>query len=404
MMRAVVRLAFALFLIQAGFHGYTASMPLALARAGRLDSEIGLIVGVAALVQIPAALAAGGLIDRLGGVRLFLIGGLCYVAASLLLLLPGLDPRGSTGVLVTGRVLQGAGIGLALPAALSVVPRLVPAFRQGFALAMAGLAHNLTLVVIPPLSLIVLDWYGLPGVALFVLAVVLVAFAIALVRPLGPLRVVGTDAEPARRRFGFAYRPSWVAPLLIVLLFSAHWGLIIAYLPQRAEAAGANVGLFFAADGIGVLLARIPSGWLADRIAPLRPLLVGIGVTAVGVALLLPAPTTPLLVISGALTGAGAALIVTPILLALTRRSTDADRGSAFALFSASFALALTLGSVGAAPVIDRLGFEFTLVLLLGALLMSAVVALADRGLAAKAAPGPSLAEAEAAALPPAGP
>src|ERR671925_465959 len=33
----VIRLAVSLFLIQAGFHGFTASIPLALARAGRVD-------------------------------------------------------------------------------------------------------------------------------------------------------------------------------------------------------------------------------------------------------------------------------------------------------------------------------------------------------------------------------
>src|SRR5215211_6173090 len=143
MMRAVLRLAAALFLVQAGFHGYTAAMPLALARVGRPDGEIGLIVGTAALIQIPAALLAGGLIDRLGGVRLFLVGAAAYVAASLLVLIPGVEPGGSSVPFFVARLLQGFGIGLALPAALSVAPRLVVAARQGLALAFTGLSHNL---------------------------------------------------------------------------------------------------------------------------------------------------------------------------------------------------------------------------------------------------------------------
>ena len=125
MMPAVLRLAVALFLMQAGFHGYTASMPLALSRAGRADSEIGLIVGIAAIIQIPAAIVAGPLIDRLGGVRVFVVGGLSYIAASLLLLAPGVDSAGSLAPFVAARVLQGIGIGLVLPAGLSAVPTLV---------------------------------------------------------------------------------------------------------------------------------------------------------------------------------------------------------------------------------------------------------------------------------------
>ena len=63
----VLRLALALFALQAGFHGFTASLPVALSRAGVPDPQIGLIVGVAALVQVPAAFLAGVIVDRLGG-------------------------------------------------------------------------------------------------------------------------------------------------------------------------------------------------------------------------------------------------------------------------------------------------------------------------------------------------
>jgi len=400
---AVLRMSLALFLVQAGFHGYTASMPLALARAGRPDPEIGFIVGVAAVIQIAAALAAGVLIDRWGGLRLFALGAMAYLAASILLLLPGVEPAGSTAPFIVARLLQGIGIGMALPAGLSVVPRLVPHFRQGVALAIAGAGHNLALVLLPPLSIVVLDRYGLDGVAVLVAGLVLGALVITVARPVRQLPAA-VETGLARRRLGFAYRPSWAAPLAIMVLFVAHWGVVTAYLPQRAEAAGANIGLFFAADGLFVLLARIPAGWLADRTPALRPVLAGILLTAVGVLLLLPSPTTPMLVVAGALTGAGAALIVTPLLLELARRSGDADRGSAFALFSASFALAIAIGSIGAAPLIDGAGFEATLLVMVGALGLSAVVAVADRGLAVMAPAKAGASDADPRALPPVGP
>jgi MFS family permease len=400
MMAPVFRLALALFLMQAGFHSYTASMPVALARGGVADAEIGVIVGIAALVQIPAALVAGVLIDWFGGIRLFLAGGVAYVAASLLLLLPGVEVGASPVPFVVARVLQGIGIGIALPAALSVVPRLVSAARQGVALAFGGVSFNLTLVVAPPLSLIVLDLYGLDGVALFALAAVAVAFGLTLARPFQGASAPDHGTVSLRSGLRFRWRNSWAAPMLITLLYSAHWGLVVAYLPQRAEAAAANVGLFFAADGLGVLLGRVPAGWLADRSAPLWPMLAGIAATAAGVVLLLLEPTTGLLMVAGALTGSGAALITTPILVALSRRSSDADRGSAFALFSAAFALALAIGSVGAAPVIDQLGFVNSLAVLLVALLMSALVAAFDRRLRL---PGSvAMADVELVAVPPA--
>ena len=380
----MLRLSFALFLIQAGFHGFTVSIPLALYRAGRPDAEIGAIVGMAALVQIPAALVAGALIDRLGGMRLFVVGGVAYLMGAFVLMLPGVDPSTSTAPFIVARVLQGIGFGMVLPSTLSVIPRLVPAVRRGVALATAGASHNLTLVILPPLSIVVLDRYGLTGVCVLVATMVALSFAVAFVRPLHELPSPEDDVlATAKRRFGFAYRRSWAGPLAIVILFVIHWGVITAYLPQRADAAGADIGLFFAADGLFVLLARLPAGWLSDRAPGVWQVLTGLGMTAAGVLLLLVPLTTPILVVSGFLTGAGAALIVTPLMLALTKRSTDADRGSAFALFSASFAAAIALGSVGTSPLIDQLGFETLLIAGLVTIVLAAGIALLDRDLGA---------------------
>lgn len=376
----MIRLSIALFLVQAGFHGFTASIPLALARAGRPDPEIGAIVGIAALVQIGAALAGGALIDRFGGIRLFVAGGLAYLAATTILFAAGVGPEATPAVIVA-RVLQGVGFGLAVPSALSVVPSLVRAARRGTAIAAAGSSHNLTLVVLPPLSIAVLDLYGFAGVTVMVAVLVAGALALVVARPIVMREPTATHLEAAQRHFGFAWRPQWVGPLGVTVLFVLHWGVLSAYLPQRAEAAGANIGLFFAADGLFVLLMRVPAGWLADRIAPLWPVLAGIAMTFVGVALLFDPPTTPVLVLSGTLTGVGAALIVQPLMLALTARSSDTDRGSAFALFAASFAASIALGTVGTAPLINALGFGTLLAIALVALAGSAVVAFLDPGL-----------------------
>lgn len=376
----MLRLSLALFLVQAGFHGFTASIPLALARVGRQDAEIGAIVGAAPLVQILAALAGGALIDRFGGVRLFVVGGVAYLIATALLFVGGVDPQ-ATPLMVGARFLQGAGFGLAVPAALSVIPRLVPLTRRGVALATAGASHNLSFVVLPPVSIAVLDVAGLAGVSAVVATLVVSGVVLALVRPVPPPTEGESHLGAAKRRFGFAYRRSWVAPLAVTVLFVLHWGVVTAYLPQRAEAAGANIGLFFVADGLFVLLARVPAGWLADRMRPVWLVLGGVAMTATAVALLLLVPTTEILFAAGMLTGIGAALIVIPLMLALTERSADADRGSAFALFSASFAGAIALGSLGTAPLIGILGFEVLLAISLVALVFSAFVAYVDKGM-----------------------
>jgi len=271
-----------------------------------------------------------------------------------------------------------------MPAALSIAPLLVPLGRRGLALGTASASHNLTLVILPPLSIVVLDAAGLDGVSVLVAAFVISALVLAFARPFN-VRANETTAvmAHARRVFGFAFRRSWAAPLAIIGLWVIHWGVIIAYLPQRAQAAGADIGLFFVADGLLVLLMRLPAGWMADRVPASWQVLAGLAFTAVGVLLVLPQPTTPALVVAGALTGAGAALIAVPITLTLTRRSSDADRGSAFALFSVFFSAAIAIGSIGTSPLIDTLGFETILAATLVSIGVAAVITLLDRDMGA---------------------
>jgi MFS family permease len=383
----VVRLAFALFAVQAGFHGFTAALPVALTRAGVPDPEIGLIVGVAALVQVPAAFAAGIVVDRAGGLRVIALGGLAYLVGCAILLLPGVEPGGSSFPFLVARFFQGVGIAGTLPAAMSLVPRLTSPDQRGIGLAFVGSAHNLTLVAMPPLSLAVLGATSLRGVALVMTGVVVVGLVVALATPFR-FRSVSVDEqqreasrEAATRRFGLALRPAWVPLIAIILLFIVHWGVVLAYLPQRAEAAGADIGLFFAADGVAVLASRVPSGWLADRVRPVLLILAGLGATAVSVLLLTTPPTTLLVIVAGLLGGTGGGLVMTPILVELSRRSTDADRGSAFSLFSAALAAALVIGSIGAAPLIATIGFSGAMLAGLAGVVGAAVVAVFDAGL-----------------------
>ena len=204
-----------------------------------------------------------------------------------------------------------------------------------------------------------------------------------------PLRFASTGDEPseggptgvARRRLGFAFRRSWARLIAIGLLYIIHWGVIVAFLPQRAEAAGADIGLFFVADGISILLIRVPTGWMADRVRPAYLILGGLGATACAVLLLTAPTTTALLVAAGALTGSGGGLVNTPLLIELSRRSRAADRGSAFSLFSAANATALAIGSIGGAVVVEVLGFPTAMVGAFVAIALAAVLTALDPGL-----------------------
>ncbi|HET7677033.1 MAG TPA: MFS transporter, partial [Candidatus Limnocylindrales bacterium] len=356
---------------------FIASLPLAMLDAGRGDAEIGAIMGTAALMQIVAAFVSGGLIDRFGGRVVFLGGSLAFLAGAVALALGLAEPGGALAPLVAVRLLQGIGIAACLPAAMTLVPALVSGPRLGAALAFVGMAANISLAASPPLSLWLLD-----AGSIRLVAAVTVVSVLAGIGLIGTFRLVEEQLvarATGGRTFRPAWRSTWAAPLAIALLFVGHWGVVTGYLPQRAEAAGADVGLFFTADAVALLLLRVPGGYLAGRVGSRWLVVGGISVTLASLTLLFLPPTTPLLILSGLGTGAGGALVLPPLALDLTNRSDAADRGSAFALYSVAFSLAIALGSLGAAPLVALFGFEPALLIGVVACGLAALVALLER-------------------------
>lgn len=377
--------------LQAGYFGFIASMPLALARSGVSDSQIGLLVGIVALVQIPAALIGGALVDRFGPVRMLGAGAAAYLFSVMVLLLPDVDAATSLGPFVVARVTQGIGFGLTRPAWLALLPRIIASRRSGMGLGVALAVQNLSMIVMPPLSLAVLDSRAsLDGVALVVGGLVLLGI-LTLAANRGQIDSHRDDwlRRPAGRRYGFAYHWSWTPALAIMLFYLVHWGSLSAYLPQHAELAGANVGLFFATDGLFSLVFRVPSGWLADRVQARWLVLAGLLLTAIAIGLLTIPITTATLALAGVLTGTGAGLLTTPVYVELAQLSARAERGSAFAMVSVAAAVAILLGSAGVAPVIDVAGFEAAILVSMVGFAAATVVTLADRRLATIGHPPP---------------
>jgi DHA1 family inner membrane transport protein len=120
---------------------------------------------------------------------------------------------------------------------------------------------------------------------------------------------------------------------------------------------------------------------MADRIRPVFLILGGLFATACAVLLLTTSLTTPLLVAAGALTGIGGGLVITPLLIELSRRSRAADRGSAFSLFSAANATALAIGSIGGAVVVGAAGFPAAMVCTFVAIALAAALTTLDPAL-----------------------
>jgi len=263
-----------------------------------------------------------------------------------------------------------------IPSTYSYVPHLVKARGQTLAFASLGAAGNLSMALGPPVGVLLLQQQ--PD-ALF-----LTAFGLAIVGGLATLSVPAP--RPSRRPFGLTFRRAWLMPLLVGVLSVIQWGVISAFVPIAASDAGSSPALLFTADAVSVLLARVPTGWIADRYGPLRLALVGVvGMTLSPCVLLLPLHDG-VLIAAGVLNGLGAGLTLPPMLAQISQRSDEATRGTGLAYFSVAFAVGMIVGASGGGLLYPLLGFHG--LLSVGALLCAGglAVLLADAA-ALRAAP-----------------
>jgi MFS family permease len=282
-----------------------------------------------------------------------MLGGVvCYLLAALgMLLVP------AEGIVAVCRALQGLGLALVYPSLLTMAPRLVP-LGPGAALGLTASFNTVAMAVAPPIGLWLYGQGGAP--ALFGPAAACAAAGLGVVFA---LPTVPRPAAPAR---GLGYDRRWTASLLANAFCGAYFGGVVAYLPLAlARVGGPNAGIFFTADALSVLLLRTPTGALVDRSGPRILQLAGVIVTLAGLGALSLPPSLPTLVAAGACTGGGAGLFISALLVTLTKRSGDHNRGTAMALSSASLNVGMFACAALSGLVYGAGGFGA--VLLLGA-------------------------------------
>jgi MFS family permease len=364
--RAVVALGLVLVVAQAGVYLIPAALPLYLRHLGAAPAHIGLEVGAANLAAVAFTLLSGPLINRWGAARLVLAGVVCYLAAALgMLLVP------AEGAVAACRAMQGLGLALVFPSLLTLAPRLVP-LGAGAALGLTASFNTVAQAAAPPIGLWLYGAGGAPALFAPAAACAALGLGVVFVLPAGPRR-----AAPAR---GLGYDRRWTAPLLANAFAGAYFGGVTAYLPLAlARVRGPNAGIFFTADALGVLLLRTPSGALVDRSGPRLAEVLGIVTTVAGLgALALPAsPLT--LIAAGAGTGVGAGLFITAVLVTLTRRSGDHNRGTAMALSSTSLNLGMFACAALSGLLVGPGGFGAVLLLGAAATVAALPCVLADR-------------------------
>lgn len=142
-----------------------------------------------------AALVAGGRLgDLVGEVKLIVIG---FVIFGVGLFMSAVAVGGT--LMISGRAIQGIGIGISAPATLSIVVNTFPVARRGFAVGIWGFAHGFGLFVGPLFAGYMMEiaswrlifWVSLPLTALVIIVTIVATRGYRSVLAKGTYDVVG---------------------------------------------------------------------------------------------------------------------------------------------------------------------------------------------------------------------
>lgn len=332
------------------------TLPLASLTVGATLGQMGYILTVASVVQVPVTLLlVGPLINRGYQTRLLLVGSLVYAAAGVALLAVS-----NLQLFMLVGVLTGVSMGFFSSTAMAAIINYVPAARRGESIGIFGSLSTLAISLGPPVAMQLLrvSWTAVfTGITALGL---LTAIVVLTLRPTAtaaeqPVALPAVGSGPGLRR---VIVPAALPGAMVVLALSLMYGILAAYFPKYALDRGIpNPGFFFTYMAGAILTLRLWAGRMADRLPKVR--MIAPAMTAMVLALAVLGLPLPIWMIQplGVVFGLGYG-VTFPVAQALMVEVVPPERrGNSMAMFSAAFTIGVGLGPFVTSPAVARWGF-----------------------------------------------
>jgi MFS family permease len=334
-------LAFFLFV---HFPGY-------LRELGAAEFQIGLVIATTALSALLIRPWLGRSMDRLGRRPIFMAGN----ALNTLVLASYLTVDSIGPWLFVVRIAHGIAVGSIFASMFAYAADLVPADRRTQGLALFGVSGLLPIALGGVLGDVVTARWDFQALFVTALALGVAGFALCL-----PLREAaarlpdGTSISFLRPLIQRDLLPLWWMTLVFALALTAYFTFLRTFVDVTGIG---SVGSFFGTYASTAILLRVVGGWVPDRIGQKKVLYPAIAVFTGGFLVLAAATTTGMVMIAGAMCGAGHGYIF-PIMYSLAfGRAGVADRGSASAIFTGVFDLGQFIGGPALGSLIVVAGY-----------------------------------------------
>jgi MFS family permease len=347
-------------------------MPLYVADLGGTSTQIGLIIGLFALVAMIMRPPAGWLIDTKGSRSVLLVGMAIFLLASLGYLLTP-----SVRSILALRLFHGLGMGLFPTAATVVIAELSPPARRVEAMGWFGIANSIAYILGPAGGLAVVGRTGYA--ALFLLAAGVAALGLVCIWLL-PLPVRKASPPARLPRLADIFSRAALLPSAILLFLYLPYGSLISFIPIVATQRGlTNPGLFFTVYAAAMLLVRSKAGEISDRHGRAAVILPGMVIAAVSLVVLALAPGPAGILAGGAIFGIAFGMAQPTLMALVVDRVSPAEWGKAMGTFFVAWELGVAAGAAGSGWLLNSIDFEMLFLVAAAAPFAGAFLALRAR-------------------------
>lgn len=342
----VFRLVFAAAFFHEIAFAFMINLPGYFSQLGASEGQIGLVFAVGAAVSLLTRPVVGRYLDLIGRKPIILLGGAVNgVALLLFLTVSSYGPW----MFVTRTLFAVSEIAL-FTAFLTYAADTLPASRRTQGLAYFGLSGLIPIGLGSPAAEAVLAGGGFDGLFRVAFLCMAVSWSLAWLLPRRSTDERGTLPRRSMRAV-FLQRdliPIWIITFGFAVAISVLFTFMRTFVDERGIG---SVGLFFAVYAGCAIVVRLAASTLPARFGYRKVLAPTFLAIAVALFLLAVATSVSQLIVAAAVGGMGHG-IVFPVLSSETvRRARIAERGSAMALFTSLFDLAV----VGVIPVIGRI-------------------------------------------------
>jgi MFS family permease len=331
------------------------SLPVYLLKIGGNQSDIGYVMGAYTISSMVIRPFAGWFVDSYGRKKIMILGMVMMLAVSLLYKLAG-----DVLIMTLIRSLHGMGFGLVSTAIGTIVADSLPTARLSEGMGYFGLTSYLSMALAPLIGFWLVGMYGYPMLFLGVSLLTGLAFGSTLFdrSPKAPIKA--SAGSSATGIWANLLEKTALSASMVMFFLAVVYGSVLSFISLYAVERGiANIGLFFTALALAMLVSRPISGRWADSGGTNRVLVIGHLALFVGMV------TTGLshnimgFLLAGAFIGLGFGFCL-PTLQAIAVRHAPAHRrGAATGTFFAAFDSGIGLGTIIWGYVVAATSYQF---------------------------------------------